>query len=96
MSTEAVPTVRPRAQSLNDVRAVIRRRVLPEIDGSRHRCVLGASLLYLLPVAGLALIDVWWAVVVMCCWPGWASPACSCWAMTHRTAPWSTRAEPTG
>ncbi len=65
LDTPAFP--RPRSQSLNDVRAAI-----PEVcyERSKSRAtwtLVQATLLYLLPVAGLAVTDRWWVVLLL--WP---------------------------
>ena len=65
--TDAKVLPRVRAESLNDVRAVI-----PEACYRRSRAraawtLLQAAVLYLAPAVGLALTDRWWALVVL--WP---------------------------
>ena len=53
MSIEAVPTVRPRSRSLNDVRTVIPDVCYRRSTARATVALLEASLLYLLPVAAL-------------------------------------------
>jgi omega-6 fatty acid desaturase (delta-12 desaturase) len=67
MSNEAVPAVRPRTQSLNDVRAVIPHDCYERSTARAAVALLLASLLYLVPLVGLALTDRWLALVVL--WP---------------------------
>ncbi len=65
MSIATVPTVRPRSRSLNDVRSVIPDACYRRSTARAAVALLAASLLYLLPVAALALTDRWWALVVL-------------------------------
>jgi hypothetical protein len=61
----AVPTVRPRSRSLNDVRTLIPDACYRRSTARATVALLVASLLYLLAVAALALTDLWWALVLL-------------------------------
>ncbi len=65
MSIEAVPIVRPRGRSLNDVRMLIPDACYRRSTARAAVALLGASLLYLLPVVALSLTDRWWALVAL-------------------------------
>jgi acyl-lipid omega-6 desaturase (Delta-12 desaturase) len=67
MSNEDLATVRPRGQSLNEVRAVIPDVCYQRSTQCATAALLQASALYLVPASLLALTDRWWALVVL--WP---------------------------
>ncbi len=67
MSIDALPSVRPRTQSLNDVRAVIPDACYQRSTARATAALLQASALYLVPIALLTMTDRWWALIVL--WP---------------------------
>ncbi len=56
---------RPRTQSLNDVRAVIPAECYEPSRTKGVAALVQAALLYLVPLALLALTDTWWAVLLL-------------------------------
>jgi omega-6 fatty acid desaturase (delta-12 desaturase) len=65
--TDAKVLPRTRTDSLNDVRAVISEACYHRSRARASWTLVQAAVLYLLPVAGLALTDRWWALIVL--WP---------------------------
>ena len=57
----------PRAQSLNDVRAVIPAECYERSAARATFALIQAGLLYIAPLVGLALTDRWWLLLVL--WP---------------------------
>lgn len=67
MSLPLTPAVRPRTESLNDVRAVIPPVCYERRAAPAAWALALAVVLYAAPVVGLALTNRWWAVAVL--WP---------------------------
>ena len=62
---ESATMPRPRTQSLNDVRAVIPAECYEPSRAKGVLALVQAALLYLVPLALLALTDTWWAVLLL-------------------------------
>ncbi len=56
-----------RTHSLNDVRAIIPEACYQRSTGRAILALAQAAVLYLLPIAGLALTNTWWALLLL--WP---------------------------
>ncbi len=67
MSPAAQASVRPRAQTLNDVRAVIPDACYERSFARATSALALGAVLYLAPVIGLALTDRWWVLALL--WP---------------------------
>ncbi len=67
MSAEATAQPRSRTDSLNDVRATIPPSCYERPTPVAVRALLRATVLYAVPLVGLALTDRWWALLVL--WP---------------------------
>ncbi|MBI5090025.1 MAG: fatty acid desaturase, partial [Actinobacteria bacterium] len=67
MSSDAGAATRARTQSLNDVRAVIPDSCYDRSAVRASFALAQATVLYLVPVIGLALTDRWWALLLL--WP---------------------------
>jgi acyl-lipid omega-6 desaturase (Delta-12 desaturase) len=67
MSAEAIAHLRSRSDSLNDVRAIIPSSCYQRSTFTAVRALVQAWVLYAASVAGLALTNHWWALLVL--WP---------------------------
>jgi acyl-lipid omega-6 desaturase (Delta-12 desaturase) len=67
MSLDSVPQVRPRTGSLNEVRDAIPDSCYVRSRSRAARALILATVVYLVPLVGLALTDQWWALLVL--WP---------------------------
>ena len=59
--------IAPRGNSLNDVRAIIPEACYQRSGARATVALVQAAVLYLVPIAGLAVTDRWWALLLL--WP---------------------------